>query len=355
MTNRASASPSGPRPSVGRWLAPVLSIAGLLIIALVTLSLLNGDIPFVGTTKGGTIGSGGNGGGAVTATPAPSNVVVIPPEVVTFPGSIVYAKAGNIWVQSGKDARQLTTGGDDSMPSWSPDGTSIYFIRTADGFGRWPAGGVLREYQMTIPSIMQVKADGSGPPVRILNGKVTKSGRIWHAWIREPVLSPDGRTMAMVSDRPDPSQSDVVLQLYDLVTKKSKVPALGETPPQASCSARKVRGPSRSSQTMRSTQRRPIRSISAMTGRPLREPRTGWPGLGAGPGGKAAHRPWLTRTCSSWLGPSAVSSGVRLVPGGAANASPGVIRSRRSNSKSCPEGGERCLLRSGSGTQPSFQ
>jgi Tol biopolymer transport system component len=25
------------------------------------------------------------------------------------------------------------------MPSWSPDGTSIYFIRTASGDGRWPA------------------------------------------------------------------------------------------------------------------------------------------------------------------------------------------------------------------------
>ena len=37
--------------------------------------------------------------------------------------------------------------------------------------------------------------------------------------------------MAMVSDRPDPSQSDVVLQFYDLITKKSTVPTLAETPP----------------------------------------------------------------------------------------------------------------------------
>ena len=57
-------------------------------------------------------------------------MVVVPPEVVTFKGSIVYAKAGNIWVQTGKDAHQLTTGGNDSMPSWSPDGTTVYFIRT---------------------------------------------------------------------------------------------------------------------------------------------------------------------------------------------------------------------------------
>src|SRR5258705_10857780 len=110
------------------------------------------------------------------------------------------------------------------MPSWSPDGKSVFFIRTVDGIGHWPASGILHDYQMTIPSVMRVPADGSAAPVRIINGRVSKNGRTWHSWIREPVLSPDGRTLAMVSDRPDPSQSDVVLQFYDLTTKKSKVP-----------------------------------------------------------------------------------------------------------------------------------
>ena len=122
---------------------------------------------------------------------------------MTFPGTIVYAKAGNIWVQTGKDAKQLTSGGNDSMPSWAPDGSSVYFIRTADGVGHWPAGGILRDYQMTIPSIMRINANGTGDPVRLLNGRVTKNGRVWHSWIREPELSPDGHTMAMVSDRPE--------------------------------------------------------------------------------------------------------------------------------------------------------
>jgi Tol biopolymer transport system component len=79
--------------------------------------------------------------------------------------------------------------------------------------------------------VMRVPADGSAPPVRVINGRVTKNGRTWHSWIREPELSPDGRTLAMVSDRPDPSQSDVVLQFYDVTTKKSKIPPLGETAP----------------------------------------------------------------------------------------------------------------------------
>ena len=215
--------------SLGRWLAPALSVVGLLVVAIVTLDLLNGQVPFVGGSSGNGSGSGNGNGGSIQ-TPAPSNVVIVP-DVVTFQGSIVYAKAGNIWVQTGKDVRQLTTSGDDTMPSWSPDGTSVYFIRTLDGVGRALSQGVVREYQLTTPSVMRVKTDGSGDPELVLSGKVTKNGRTWHAWIRQPVLSPDGKTLAMVSDRPDPSESDVVLQFYDLSTRKSRVPKLAQTPP----------------------------------------------------------------------------------------------------------------------------
>ncbi len=217
-----------------RWLAPALSVIGLIIVALVTLSLLNGSVPFVG----GTTGTGNDPGGAIgdgtgvdTQTPTPSNIVVVPDVADTIPGSIVYAKAGNIWVQTGKSAHQVTTGGNDSMPSWAPDGQSIYFIRTVDDTGRWPAGGVLRDYQMSVPSVMQIPADGSGNAVRVLNGKVKIGGNTWHAWIRQPVLSPDGHTLAIVSDRPNPSQSDVILQFYDIDSGKSLIPNLPETAP----------------------------------------------------------------------------------------------------------------------------
>src|SRR5579859_2239113 len=52
-------------------------------------------------------------------------------------------------------------------------------------------------------------------------------------------------------------------------------------PPQLRWSSRKVSGCSRSSQTARSAQRRPSRSSSAITARPVSEPRAGLPGLGS--------------------------------------------------------------------------
>ncbi len=76
------------------WLAPGLSVAGLVLVGVLTLNLLGGSIPFISGS-----GNAGGGGGA-NRTAAPSNVVVVPQ--VTFPGSIVYAKAGNIWVQRGR-------------------------------------------------------------------------------------------------------------------------------------------------------------------------------------------------------------------------------------------------------------
>ncbi len=229
---------------VGSWLPPVLSIVGLLIVAFLTLSLLNNNIPFVGGSSGngnGTANGNGNGttpGGPVK-TATPSNVVIVP-EVITFAGSIVYAKDGNIWVQTGKEAHQLTnvpcsadaaTETCDSMPSWSPDGTYVYFVRTTGDIGIWPSQGSDRRYAMTVPVIARIKADGSAPAELVLSGAVRKNGDQWFSWIRQPVLSPDGRTLAMVSDRPDPTKSDVVLQLYDINSKKSSVPDVSEIAP----------------------------------------------------------------------------------------------------------------------------
>jgi Tol biopolymer transport system component len=199
---------------VGSLVGPALSILGLVLIGILTLNLFNYDVPFVSNG-----GNGPQGPVGADRTPAPSNVIVVPPEAA-FEGSIVYAKQGNIWIQQDKDVKQLTDGGRDSMPSWSPDGQSIVFIRTHDEDGYWPVRGRNGHYALSVPDIMQVQADGSAKPVRLFSGQV-KHGRLrWSAWIRQPVLSPDGTTIALVTDAPSPDNSNVVLQFYNLAKKR---------------------------------------------------------------------------------------------------------------------------------------
>jgi dipeptidyl aminopeptidase/acylaminoacyl peptidase len=216
---RAS-DPYGVGP-VRSLVAPILAVVGLVLIAVFTFNLLNGDVPFVGGPKASNGQNGnGDGNGGPELTPAPSNVVIVEPDAA-FKGSIVYAKAGNIWVQSGKDVKQVTTDGGASMPSWSPDGEYIYYIRLdRNEKGFWPEKGVPTHYVLDVPNLMRVKADGSAPPEQLATGKFKQGRYTWSYWIRQPVASPDGKTIAIVSDAPNPDQNDVVLQFFNLATGK---------------------------------------------------------------------------------------------------------------------------------------
>ena len=210
-----SGDPYGVGP-IGTILAPVLSLGGLLLVGVITLNLLNGQVPFAG---GGPTGNNGNDCGPAR-TPAPSNIVVVPEEA-TMEGSIVYAKGGNIWVQTNDAATQLTSSGGDSMPSWSADGEWILYIRTKSQRGYWPVHGHNGWYDLDVPDLMRVKADGSAEPERLATGLVKKGSKLrWSAFMRQPVLSPDGKTIALVTDLPDPTDSNVVLQFFDVGTKK---------------------------------------------------------------------------------------------------------------------------------------
>jgi Tol biopolymer transport system component len=201
---------------VAGFVGPILGVLALVLIGAVTLSLLNGQIPFVrSTTPAG--GDGGDGGAA--ATPAPPGVVIVPPKAV-FPGSIVYAKAGNIWIQDAKGARQLTQTGSDSMPSFSADGQAIYFIRIQSGRGKFAFPNQGRAwYDLDTPMLYRIKPDGTGAK-RLLTGTYTAGNSTWFFWLRQPVPSPDGKTVAVISDGPNPLQSDIVLKTFNLATGK---------------------------------------------------------------------------------------------------------------------------------------
>ena len=195
-----------------------LSAVGLLVIALVTLALFGGSL----------LPGGGPGPGGAIRTPTPSNIVVVDPRA-DVPGSLLYVKAGNIWVQSGDNVRQLTSGGSDAMPAWSPDGTSIYFVRTTAETGRWPSAGETKTYNLQVPTLYRMPADGGGDMEKLLTGRFKQNGNTWSYFIREPAVAPDGTEIAIVTDGPDPTQSDVVVKLLDPASGELSGLGLGET------------------------------------------------------------------------------------------------------------------------------
>jgi hypothetical protein len=225
------ARPDAPRDPYGigpvdAWIAPVLALVGLVVVAWATLGILGGDLRIPGVPRPG--GNGGSDGGPRTA--APSGVVIVDPRA-DVPGSIVYVKGGNVWVQSGTEVRQLTTTGRATQPAWSPDGEWIYYIETNDEIGLFPAQGNPRRYAMEVPSLMRVAPDGSSAPEELATGRIRSGEFTWFHWLREPAPRPDGDTIAILSDGPDPTRSNVVVQLFDLASREFSRPDIPENPP----------------------------------------------------------------------------------------------------------------------------
>ena len=223
-----SASPRRPVPPAGgRRLpidpAPALALAGLVIIGIVSFGLVGGNLPSLPGN-----GNGDNGG--AIKTPTPSGVIIVP-EVPDVPGTFLYVKEGNIWTQRSGDVRQLTDSGrgpDDAMPVWSPDGASIYFVRTDPAQGTWFSGGELRTYNLQIPRLVRLAADGSGEPDVLLTGRVRSGSNLWSYFIREPSISPDGTRVAIITDGPDPTIQDPVVKFVELGTRTLIDPGLTE-------------------------------------------------------------------------------------------------------------------------------
>jgi Tol biopolymer transport system component len=218
--------PRPPRPRdpygigpIGSAIGPIASVVGLLLIAIVTINLFNYELPFSNLSGNSGDGNGNGGVPGPALTPAPSGVIVIPEEA-TFLGSIVYAKGGNIWIQSDDGSVQLTKNGGASMPSWSADGVWITYIASRDEVGKWPVRGRNVWYDVSVQELMRIRADGSAEPQRLLTGRVRRGALRWSSWLRQPVLSPDGNTVALVTDAPKPDDSNVVLQFYDIKRKR---------------------------------------------------------------------------------------------------------------------------------------
>ena len=86
-------------------------------------------------------------------------------------------------------------------------------------------------YDLSYPILTRIHPDGSNRQ-KVLSGLFgSVPTRAWFYFIRTPAVSPDGRTVAVGSDGPDPSANDVVMQLIDVNhAKMTKLP-LAETKP----------------------------------------------------------------------------------------------------------------------------
>lgn len=207
-------------------LGPLLSLAGLAIVASISLGLINGQLPTLPGGNGGNNNPGSTTGPNRTATP--SNVVNVDPRTTVL-GSILYAKDGNIWVQAGDKATMLTTGGHDYQPTWAPDGSAIYFVRDdpQPGKGRFFIGGQLKTFDLQVPSLMRMHPDGSNVQT-LLTGNYTPGSYKWSYFIKQPTIAPNGKTVAIISDGPNPTVSDIVLKFYNLTSGLITNPGLPE-------------------------------------------------------------------------------------------------------------------------------
>lgn len=229
MTLRGIGDLRGPRSPLGPLaVGDLFAGIGLILVTVLSVALLTGNLPL------GRGGKGGDNGAIRTATP--SNVVVVDRRA-NVPGTILYVKAGNIWLQHGATATGLTTGGHDAMPSFSRDGQWIYFIRSASEVGSWRINGAAREFVLETPTLMRVRRDGSSSPEALLTGRLKSGSFLWSYFLRQPVASPDGSTVVVVTDGPDPTTSDVVLKSFDPATGKltqlnaPEIPPLGHQDP----------------------------------------------------------------------------------------------------------------------------
>lgn len=225
MNRRDQVRPRPPRgsglglgPTFGAYVGPSLSLVGLVIVAVVSVGLINGRVPTIGG-----FGPGPTDGGGPIRTPTPSDVIIVDPRS-EIPGTIAYVKAGNIWIQSGDQVSRLTNSGLDAMPSWSPDGKWIYFVRYKGLYGHFVIGGVRRGYSLLVPQVMRIRPgsirDSDASAELLFSGLFKRGDQTWSYFIRQPVLSPDLNRLAIVSDGPNPLENDVVLQFFDLTTKK---------------------------------------------------------------------------------------------------------------------------------------
>jgi dipeptidyl aminopeptidase/acylaminoacyl peptidase len=235
-TRHRDRSPNTARVTSGplRGISPaaMLAAVGLVVVGAISFGLLGGPVPNLGL-----VGSKTANGGVPNRTPDP--IIVFQPEQrPTIKGTILFAKAGNIWSVSNDDQlRQITATGHDSSPVWSPDGTAIYFLQTKTTTTQVPCSlmpeacpaGTVSNFTLEYPVLSKMAANGT-QTVAIKDGLYSLGsgqGQYFYG-IYQPALNPAGSMFAVVSDGPDPFSSDYVIQFLPATGGKLTRPAIPE-------------------------------------------------------------------------------------------------------------------------------
>jgi hypothetical protein len=217
-------------------IAPVLALLGLLVVggaSIWAMGPLGIDLTSLGRTAGaqptvpaavldpdasadpGPDASADPGPDAsvpaelvATEEPEPSDlpdaIVVAPPDQrANVRGRIVFSRGGDVWVASGTDLEQLTDANaakTDSSPVWSPDGKQIYFIRTTKRpLGKARGGG---SYTLYVTDLMRMTSEGKKLK-KVYDALIRTPSGPWFSHVLQPDVSPEGASIAVVSDGPD--------------------------------------------------------------------------------------------------------------------------------------------------------
>jgi dipeptidyl aminopeptidase/acylaminoacyl peptidase len=209
-------------PGGGGVLAPTLAFAGLLAAAALSVVLVLGRFDLGHASGGGGGGGGPTPNASVVVTPAPS-----PNATPAFKGTIVFAQGGDIWSISGTAVTQLSNGGHDAMPAWTSDGGAIVLVET-----RMLGSEVLcsyldtGNYLLTYPVLVRMAPDGTGR-TDLKSGlqRIGGAGRYFFRWLLQPDVSPNDKTIALISDGQDPCRRTQPFSHVTLAT----VPLAGGT------------------------------------------------------------------------------------------------------------------------------
>lgn len=197
-------------------MAPIVAFFVLAVIGIMSAAyLLSGSATAPGgpVVPGGPGNGGGTGGGGPLGpgrTPNPSVVITPPPEDrIEVKGTLLFTRTGNIWAASAFDLRQLSNLGTDSSPSWTDDGSAIYFIETRTKRARVPSENRDVPYTLIYPVIMRMNADGSDR-TEVEDSLFRQGDGEFFSWLLQPDISPNGETLALASDGND-GAGDLVL------------------------------------------------------------------------------------------------------------------------------------------------